>query len=792
MQKHRVIYIIEKILSFFMLVAFIFLILGEILLPVENIATDSACIVWQADWERVLPDGSRMPASVPGECDAKRGELVVLETVLPQDQGNATFCIRSLQQELHIFVDGVLRAEYSTLETQPFGKTSTMNYVFFGVTGEDAGKRLRMELQSDSAYAGSASEILVGEKSEIWKFLLRKYALATLIAIFMVVLSLVVLGYSYISRLVYKKELEIEHLGKAILLASTWILMESRLRQFFLPNSTVAMNMGFMMIMLFPYPFLSYLNTIQKYRYEKVYGAVQICAIINCIVAVTLQVANVKDFFETMGVSHVIIICMLLLMAATILLDVRKGYIGEYKEVVFGFVGLMVAGFCEIGMVYVNNSAHNGIALCIGLVFLLFTAGMKTGKDVLRSEKEKQIAIAASESKANFLANMSHEIRTPINTVIGMNEMILRENKDDTIHEYAYNIKSASQMLLGLVNDILDISKIEAGKLQIVEGDYALASMLKDVALGIEVRAKQKNLEWKLEIDETMPSVLKGDEIRIKQILNNLLSNAVKYTEDGTVTLGAEGIRGADEFVLKLSVTDTGMGIRQEDMDTLFDSFRRLELKKNRYVEGTGLGLSITKRLIEQMNGKIEVNSEFGKGSCFTVFIPQQIVDETVMGTLEQAVYKKRNADRDMQSEQDGRVEAQVFCAPNARVLAVDDNKMNLKVIQALLKRSQVQLDMASGGEECLEMTKNKKYDLILMDHMMPEPDGVQTLHMMRNDKRNANHTTNVVVLTANAVGDVETEYRKKGFSDYLAKPIDTDKLEQILIKYLSARVKKG
>lgn len=783
MQKHRWINIVEKILGVLMLAAFAFFILGEILLPTENTTKDSTCSVLQADWERVMPDGNRVPIKVPGECDANRGEIVVIETVLPKDQEDVTFCIRSLQQELRIYVDNELRTEYSTLDTQPFGKTSTMNYVFCDVDQADAGKVLRIELQSDSAYAGSVSEILTGEKSEIWKYLLKEYAPAAFIAAFMLILSLVVFGYSCIARILYKKELEIAHLGNATLLASTWILAESRLRQFILPNSTVAMNMGFLMIMLLPYPFSSYLNKIQKYRYGKVYGAVQICAIINCVVAVMLQVLNIKDFFETMGISHVILIGMILLMVITIIIDAHKGYIEEYKEVVFGFVGLMVAGIWEIGLVYVNNSNHNGIALCIGLVFLLFAAGMKAGRDVLRSEKEKQIAITASESKANFLANMSHEIRTPINTVIGMNEMILRENKDDTIHEYAHNIKSASQMLLGLVNDILDISKIEAGKLQIVESEYSLASMLKDVALGIEVRAKQKKLEWKLEIDETMPAVLKGDEIRIKQILNNLLSNAVKYTEEGTITLGAEGIREESGFVLKLSVIDTGMGIRPEDMDSLFDSFRRFELKKNRYVEGTGLGLSITKQLIEQMSGSIDVKSEFGKGSCFTVLIPQEIVDENAMGALGQETSKQVPVASEEQ-------EAKFFCAPNARVLAVDDNKMNLKVIQALLKRSQVQLDMASGGNECLEMTKNKKYDLILMDHMMPEPDGVQTLHMMRNDKKNANHTTNVVVLTANAVGDVETEYRKKGFSDYLAKPIDTDKLEKILIKYLSARVK--
>ena len=404
-------------------------------------------------------------------------------------------------------------------------------------------------------------------------------------------------------------------------------------------------------------------------------------------------------------------------------------------------------------------------------------------RDMLNAETEKQIAIAASESKAKFLANMSHEIRTPINTVIGMNEMILRENRDETIHEYAYNIKSASQMLLGLINDILDISKIEAGKLQIVESNYNVASMLKDAVLAIEARVKQKNLELKLDIDETLPTVLKGDEIRIKQILNNLLSNAAKYTNEGRITFAAKGEYGENGFNLVMSVTDTGMGIKQEDIAHLYDSFLRLEMDKNRHIEGTGLGLNITKQLADNMGGKIDVTSEYGKGSCFTVWIPQEVIDKTAIGKLEQAY-----SGVSLQDE----VERNYFYAPDANVLAVDDNKMNLNVLKALLKRSQIQLETAMGGNECLEMTRTKKYDLILMDHMMPEPDGICTLHIIRDDKENVNRQTTVVVLTANAVSGMEEIYLKEGFADYLSKPVVVDELERILNKYLGRFAEKN
>ena len=327
--------------------------------------------------------------------------------------------------------------------------------------------------------------------------------------------------------------------------------------------------------------------------------------------------------------SHIIIVVLIVTMALTLVRDVVKGYVKDYKEVAIGFVIAMIGGVCELGLVYVVDTPLNGIGLCLGLISLLIMASIKTVREILATEKEKQRAIFASESKAKFLANMSHEIRTPINVVIGMNEMILRENKDKTIDEYAHNIKNASKMLLGLINDVLDFSKIEAGKLEIVTNDYSTATLINDVMLGADVRAKQKQLQVVSRVDDSLPAILSGDEIRIKQVLNNILSNAVKYTEKGNVTFSADGVYKEDKFFLRFAIKDTGIGIRKEDMDKLFGSFERLELSKNRYIQGTGLGLNIAKQLVASMGGTIDVQSEYGEGSCFTVEIPQQIVDDT-------------------------------------------------------------------------------------------------------------------------------------------------------------------
>lgn len=276
-------------------------------------------------------------------------------------------------------------------------------------------------------------------------------------------------------------------------------------------------------------------------------------------------------------------------------------------------------------------------------------------------------------------------------------------------------------------------------------------------------------------MDDSLPAILSGDEIRIKQVLNKILSNAVKYTEKGSVTFSADGVYKEDKFFLRFAIKDTGIGIRKENMDKLFGSFERLELSKNRYIQGTGLGLNIAKQLVTSMGGTIEVQSEHGSGSCFTIEIPQQIVDDTPLSE-KNVIPEEPKAPSE---------EKKRLYAPDAKVLVVDDNKMNLKVMQALMKNTAIQLDMAGGGNECLQMTKDKKYDLILMDHMMPEPDGIQTLHMLRENKDNVNCDTKVIVLTANAIEGMREEYLKEGFEDYLSKPVEVLRLEEMLEKYL-------
>lgn len=752
---------------------------GEFFMPAEDPTGKGECTLFEAEWERVRTDGTKERVQLPGQCEAERGEAVRLVTTLPQNQDDIWLCMRASQQDMRVFVGDELRKEYSTKGTRLFGIDSASTFVFFEIEEEDAGKVLTIELVSNCEYAGFLNKVYAGEKYDIVRTLIRECSVVILVSFYMLILSSIVVLIGIILRVVYKRKVDITYLGLGVLQLSFAMISESRIRQFFLPNSSVAEHVGFFMTMLIPYPFMVYVNRIQKGRYEKIYRAISLCVAGNFLLSTLLQIFNILDLAETMMVSYCLIVVMVLAVAFTICLDIAKRKIHEYGELVIGIVVMLVVSLWETYITFVPAvTIDGGVLLSFGLIVLLFMAGFKAARDMLVVEQEKQMAIAAGEAKAQFLANMSHEIRTPINTIVGMNEMILRENRDEAVAEYATGVQNASKLLLGLINDILDFSKIEAGKMDILEADYYLSKMLTDVIKSIQMKAESKNLVLKAEIDENLPSVLKGDEIRIRQILNNLLSNAVKYTKQGTITLKVKGVHSPEGFVLQASVKDTGIGIKREDVDKLFDSFRRLEEKKNRYIEGTGLGLNITKQLAELMGGSIGVKSEYAKGSCFTVKIPQQVVNDTAIGKLEEAYQRDTVVKEELRA---------TLYAPTAEVLVVDDNEMNLAVMKALLRRTGIKLTLADSGAECLELCRSKQFDLILMDHMMPDPDGIETLHLLRQDEDGINRDTDVIVITANAITGMAEMYLEEGFADYLSKPVVGEELEDMLLKHLPA-----
>ena len=415
-----------------------------------------------------------------------------------------------------------------------------------------------------------------------------------------------------------------------------------------------------------------------------------------------------------------------------------------------------------------------GVGLFVLLHFNIFVLTSYNRKLAVAAEAANQ----ANEAKSHFLSTMSHDIRTPMNAIIGMNEMILRDSREDGTLMYAESIRTAGNTLLGIINDILDFSKIEAGKMELIDVDYNLVALLNDLVNMVQRKAEEKKLTFQLDVDPNLPRVLHGDELRIKQVITNILSNAVKYTKEGGVVFAISGreCEEADSIMLHVSVRDTGIGIKEEDLGKLFEAFERIEEKKNRNIEGTGLGMAIAQSFLNMMDSKIQVESEYGKGSVFSFDLKQKVVNREPLGDFD-AAFKSYLSER--------KTYQVPFMAPRARVLVVDDTEINLKVFVSLLSKTKMQIDTAESGDAGIALFKRNLYDVIFLDHMMPDKDGIETLQEMRACADIPNQKAPMICLTANAVSEMREMYLEAGFDDYLTKPIDTEKLEDMLLRYL-------
>ena len=414
-------------------------------------------------------------------------------------------------------------------------------------------------------------------------------------------------------------------------------------------------------------------------------------------------------------------------------------------------------------------------------LFDILSGSLEKARLTVELQKAKDEAERANKAKSKFIARISHEIRTPINAVMGMNEMILTETSEENIREYSEDVKDSASVLLNIVNEILDSSKIESGKMELVSENYKIGSMLNDLYNMIHIKAKDKNLELVFDIDSQIPREYVGDVKRLRQILVNLLTNAVKYTEKGRVTLALRCKVIGDNAKLSFYVMDTGIGIRQEDIGKIYDEFQRFDTSRNRDVEGSGLGMNIVQQFLKLMDSELKIESEYEKGSEFSFEIQQKIVDAKPLGDFREKVSRANN----------GRKERIAFTAPEAKILVVDDFAMNLKVFGNLLKQTQIQVSQATSGRECLELVKQEHFDMIFLDHMMPEMDGIETLHAMQSEK--LCEGTPVVMLTANAIVGDREKYIQEGFDDFLSKPILPEILDETILRHLpQAYVKKA
>lgn len=566
-------------------------------------------------------------------------------------------------------------------------------------------------------------------------------------------------------------------------------------------NLQEAYEMQEYLLLLSPLFLTLYFERNLHQAFPRRFGAVLGLVIFNAAVQVVLQIAGIIQMQDMVTISAAAagIACI-----AAIVSLIQYDYRNRSYKTVLWVLSVLVLLAGEIANVIVNRFSENervNLAVQYSMaVFAVMMAVMHTFQisKEYRSGAEERVketeqrnmqlaqakkdadaaraeAQAANEAKGKFLAHMSHEIRTPINAVLGMDEMILRESGEPQIREYAMDIYTAGQTLLSLINDILDFSKIESGKMEIVPAEYDFSSMIHDLLNMASQRAREKkSLRLEAEISHDIPSRLYGDDVRIRQVLTNILTNAVKYTPKGTVWLRVRiSTMEQDSVRLFFEVEDTGIGIKKEDLPKLSAEFERIEEERNRSIEGTGLGMSITMQLLDLMGSRLSAESEYGKGSRFYFELEQGIMDHTPVGDFESRV---RRMSEDY-------ISSAGFLAPDVKILSVDDNEVNRKVLRSLLKQTRIQVTDAAGGAECLELVQKNHYDLILLDHMMPEMDGIETLHRMKQLHDYPCEHTPVVVLTANAVSGAKEKYLSEGFDDFLSKPVVPQKLENMIRK---------
>lgn len=575
-----------------------------------------------------------------------------------------------------------------------------------------------------------------------------------------------------------------------LITATIYVASDSGCLELFIPQMSIANWLTDTSLLLMPIPLILYTQHafFPGHRRYEVFAGMEFLVAVGSILAFAVNAYDIVNSYK-----YVHLITTMAVFGCIISFVQEKMTPGV--EVVIGYTAICTGALLSVivywgGLLY-PPSAILGIGLVIfgGCMFMWLLRSnyelrqMREEAELVLMQRDKRSAQEANEQKSRFLSHMSHEIRTPLNAIMGMNELIMRDTEDEDIRRYAVNIQNAGRTLLALINDVLDFSKIETGKMDIIASDYSLSSALNDVVLMIQSRAADKGLELRLNIDSNMPDVLRGDEIRIKQVILNLMTNAVKYTEKGWIELAvnitpiSEYLDEADEVHLNVAVSDSGVGIREQELSKIFAEFERLDRLKHRSIEGTGLGLSITSKLVSLMGGTISVDSRYGEGSVFRVVIPQHVISWEPIGD-----YKSR-FERLSNEEEHENTEVAEF--PGKRVFVVDDNEMNLEVIASILEMLQIDVARASDGHSAMNRLDKEKYDLILTDDMMPEVSGTDLMQYLKSHPESASHKTPVVVLTANAVVGAREEYIRKGFDDYMAKPIDIDILQKILMKYL-------
>lgn len=735
--------------------------------------------------------------SLPFAGEDSAFDLLVFRNTLPEEYAGAALTFSSTASGVCAFLDGEMIYEYRADDGSGTKTHDNIVYLPYGFEEGDFWIILTAPEPDMPEVLGSMK---VGLHQTVYIGVVGNSVADIGCCLLIVIAAIIMFVLALIRRYTSQPSRGELFLGLAGLAAGLYCFIGTDTLSIFY-NIQEAYAMQEYLVLLLPLFLALYFERILHTLYPRRFSVLLWCVSIHAAVQIMLHTAGIRNLEDMINFSAAVIgIVCVTAIVSLLEYDYRtKRY--QTLLTVLSMIILLAGGIANVIMNTVFEEEHVNTAGQYSMtVFSIMMAVMhilQLSKEYRASAEEKAAAAeqqnqqllrakqdadaarreaqAASEAKGKFLAHMSHEIRTPINAVLGMDEMILRESKEQHIKGYAMDIYTAGQTLLSLINDILDFSKIESGKMEIVPVEYDTSSLIHDLATMASQRAENKNIRLQVEADRGIPSRLYGDDVRIRQVLTNILTNAVKYTHEGTVWLRVHSHSVQGTAVLRFEVEDTGIGIREEDLPRLFSEFERLEEDRNRNIEGSGLGMNITVRLLSLLGSRLQVESVYGKGSKFYFELEQKIIDDMPIGDFESRVH---------QIAEDYHYHTKLY-APDAKILVVDDNAVNRKVLRNLLKETQIQVMEAGGGVECLELVKNNHYDLIFLDHMMPEMDGVETLHHIRGLSDFPCQDTPIVVLTANAVSGAKEKYLAEGFDDFLSKPVVPEKLEHMIIRML-------